>query len=60
MNDYCDNSSNAEREQAHSLSQWQARWFATSGTLDPSYDRTTAALKRWVDGMEAALSTRKR
>ena len=60
MNEHYDNCSKAEREQANSLSQWQARWFATSGTLDPSYDRTTAALKRWVDGMEAALGTRKR
>jgi uncharacterized protein YgfB (UPF0149 family) len=60
MNEHYDNGSKAEREQAHSLSQWQARWLATLGTADPSYDRTTAALKRWVDGMEAALSTRKR
>ena len=59
MNEHHDNCSNAEREAALSISQWQAKWFAGSGALDPSYDRTTAALKRWVDGMEAALNARR-
>jgi len=48
-----------EREPAISTKQWEAKWFAAGSAFDPSYDRATAALRRWVDGMEAALRDRK-
>jgi len=34
---------------------WETRWIAAEGAFDPAYERTTAALRRWVDGMELAL-----
>jgi hypothetical protein len=34
---------------------WETRWIAAESTFDPAYERTTAALRRWVDGMEQAL-----
>jgi hypothetical protein len=34
---------------------WEVRWIAAEGTFDPGYERITAALRRWVDGMEQAL-----
>lgn len=34
---------------------WEARWISADGTFDPAYERTNAALRRWVDGMEQAL-----
>lgn len=34
---------------------WESRWVSAEGTFDPSYERTNAALRRWVDGMEQAL-----
>ena len=34
---------------------WEARWISAEGTFDPAYERTNAALRRWVDGMEQAL-----
>lgn len=34
---------------------WETRWIAAEGTFDPAYERTNAALRRWVDGMEQAL-----
>ena len=34
---------------------WETRWIAAESTVDPAYERTTAALRRWVDGMERAL-----
>jgi len=34
---------------------WETKWIAAKGTFDPAYERTTAALRRWVDGMEAAF-----
>jgi hypothetical protein len=35
--------------------RWEAPWTAAEGTFDPAYERTNAALRRWVDGMEQAL-----
>jgi hypothetical protein len=37
---------------------WEAKWINAEGTFDPAYERTTAALRRWVDGMEEALLKR--
>ena len=34
---------------------WETRWSAAEGTFDPTYERTNAALRRWIDGMEQAL-----
>ena len=34
---------------------WESRWISAEGTFDPAYERTNAALRRWVDGMEQAL-----
>ena len=34
---------------------WEARWISADVALDPAYERTNAALRRWVDGMEQAL-----
>jgi hypothetical protein len=34
---------------------WETRWISAEGAFDPSYERTNAALRRWVDGMEQAL-----
>jgi hypothetical protein len=34
---------------------WEARWISAEGALDPGYERTNAALRRWIDGMEQAL-----
>ncbi len=34
---------------------WETRWISAEGTFDPAYERTTAALRRWLDGMEQAL-----
>ena len=45
-----------EREPAIAITHWEAKWFAAGSAFDPSYDRATAALRRWVDGMEAALN----
>jgi hypothetical protein len=36
---------------------WESRWISVEGTFDPAYERTNAALRRWVDGMEQALLT---
>jgi hypothetical protein len=36
---------------------WETRWTSAEGAFDPSYERTNAALRRWVDGMEQALLT---
>ena len=44
-------------------SNWETRWISTESTFDPAYERTNAALRRWVDGMEQALlagATRRR
>jgi hypothetical protein len=38
-------------------SSWEARWVSADGPFDPAYERTNAALRRWVDGMEQALLT---
>jgi hypothetical protein len=35
---------------------WETKWINAEGTFDPAYERTTAALRRWVDGMEKALA----
>jgi len=34
---------------------WETKWITAEGTFDPAYERTNQALRRWVDGMEAAL-----
>jgi hypothetical protein len=36
---------------------WEARWISAEVTFDPAYERTNAALRRWVDGMEQAILT---
>lgn len=36
-------------------SHWETRWIAAEAVFDPAYERTNAALRRWVDGMEQAL-----
>jgi hypothetical protein len=46
-----------EREPAIAGSQWEATWSTAGSAFDPSYDRATAVLRRWVDGMEAALNS---
>ena len=48
-----------EREPTMSTKHWEAKWPAAGSAFDPAYDRATAALRRWVDGMEAALRDRK-
>jgi hypothetical protein len=59
MNKHYDGLTLSEREPALAITHWEAKWFATGTAFDPSYDRATAALRRWVDGMEAALRNRK-
>lgn len=59
MDKYYDGGLMLEREPAIAITHWEAKWFATGSVFDPSYDRATAALRRWVDGMEAALEKRK-
>jgi hypothetical protein len=34
---------------------WDSRWIAAEAVFDPTYERTNAALRRWIDGMEQAL-----
>jgi len=34
---------------------WETRWHAAEAVFDPAYERTNAALRRWIDGMEQAL-----
>ena len=48
-----------EREPALAITHWEAKWFRAGSAFDPAYDRATVALRRWVDGMEAALQSRK-
>jgi len=48
----------AERDPNIATSHWEAKSFLAESVFDPSYERATAALRRWVDGMEAALSKR--
>jgi hypothetical protein len=48
-----------EREPATATKHSEPKWFAAGTAFDPAYDRATAALRRWVDGMEAALQNRK-
>ena len=38
-----------------SETHWETKWIAAESTFDPAYERTTAALRRWIDGMEQAL-----
>ena len=33
----------------------KTKWISGEATFDPTYERTNAALRRWVDGMEQAL-----
>jgi hypothetical protein len=58
MDKHCDTLM-LEREPASAIAHWEAKWFSAGSTFDPAYDRATAALRRWVDGMEAALQNRK-
>ena len=39
----------------HIDSRWETRGSTTDTVLDPAYERTNAALRRWIDGMEQAL-----
>jgi hypothetical protein len=48
----------AEHEPSIATSHWEAKNFLAESVFDPSYERATAALRRWVDGMEAALQKR--
>jgi hypothetical protein len=59
MDKYYDGLMLMEREPAIAMTHWEAKWFAAGSTFDPAYDRATTALRRWVDGMEAALRNRK-
>jgi hypothetical protein len=34
---------------------WETKWIAADSAFDPTYERTTEALRRWVAGMEQAL-----
>jgi hypothetical protein len=34
---------------------WETKWLSADSAFDPAYERTNAALRRWVDGMEQAL-----
>ena len=38
------------------VAEHEARTLRAESIYDSSYERTTAALRRWVDGMEAALA----
>jgi hypothetical protein len=40
--------------------QWETKWIAAEPLFDPAYERTNAALRRWVDGMEQALIASRR
>jgi hypothetical protein len=59
MDKHYDSTLKFEREPAIAITHWEAKWFAAGSAFDPSYDRTTAALRRWLDGMEAALNKRR-
>jgi hypothetical protein len=39
----------------HIDSRWETRATTTDAAFDPAYERTNAALRRWIDGMEQAL-----
>lgn len=34
---------------------WESKWVCADATFDLAYERTNAALRRWIDGMEKAL-----
>jgi hypothetical protein len=59
MDKHCYDALMLEREPAISITHWEAKWFRAGSAFDPGYDRATAALRLWVDGMEAALQNRK-
>jgi hypothetical protein len=59
MDQNTDRTSMFERDPAVANTHWENETPAAARTIDPSYDRATAALRRWVDGMEAALHKRK-
>jgi len=46
-----------DRDPILATTRWEARSFMAESVFDRSYERATAALRRWVDGMEAALAT---
>ena len=43
---------------SESRASWDGTWAGLAAALDPKYEKTTAALQRWVDGMEEALIKR--
>jgi hypothetical protein len=45
-----------ERDSMIAMTHREARSFMAESVFDPTYERATAALRRWVDGMEAALA----
>lgn len=47
----------SDRDPNPATSHWEARTFLAESVFDPSYERANAALRRWVEGMEAALVT---
>lgn len=47
----------SDRDSNLATSHWEARTFLAESVFDPSYERANAALRRWVEGMEAALGT---
>lgn len=60
MDKHHDSSRLLEQEPTIANAPWDTEAYATRSAVDPSYDRDTEALRRWVDGMEAALNKRRR
>jgi hypothetical protein len=46
-----------DRDATLANSHWESRSFLAESVFDPAYERANAALRRWVEGMEAALGT---
>ena len=43
-------------ESTSTPNHWETKWIAAEGAFDPAYERTNLALRRWIDGMEAAVA----
>ena len=56
MNTPHDRAVTLDRDPLIANSHWETRLFIAESVFDRSYERATAALARWVDGMEAALA----
>ena len=56
MNTRHDRNAAPDRDPGLATSHWETRSFIAESVFDRSYERATAALARWVDGMEAALA----